>query len=49
MSSKRDLDSSDDELFLVKKIELKHKLISEKISKITQILTYLIMNSASSC
>ena len=33
MSSKRDLDSSDDEPFLAKKIKLEHKLISEKISK----------------
>ena len=33
MSSKRDLDSSDDEPFLAKKVKLEHKLISEKISK----------------
>ena len=33
MSSKRDLDSSDDEPFLAKKVKLKRKLISEKISK----------------
>ena len=33
MSSKRDLDSSDDEPFLAKKVKLECKLISEKISK----------------
>ena len=33
MSSKRDLDSSDNESFLAKKIKLERKLISEKINK----------------
>ena len=33
MDSKRDLDSLDEEPFLVKKIKLEHKLISDKIKK----------------
>ena len=33
MSTKRDLDNSDNEPFLAKKIKLEHKLISQKISK----------------